>query len=41
MGELHQPVMPPELAYSDQGADKGKAPPGATPGFEIELLGVK
>ena len=41
VGGLRQLVVPPDLAYGDQGAGEGKVPPGATLVFEIELLEVK
>lgn len=40
VGEVRRLVIPPELAYGDQGAP-GAVPPGATLVFEIELLGMR
>jgi peptidylprolyl isomerase len=41
VGGMRQLVVPPELAYGDQGAGDGAIPPGATIVFEIELIEVK
>lgn len=41
VGGMRQLVVPPELAYGEQGTADGAIPPGATIVFEIELIELK